>query len=394
MIDVDAHTGEAHNIIDEKTETFIWTAHTENLDLRLVNWLEHSDEIIYVSERDGWRHLYLVDAKEGGIKNQITHGEYVVRGIDRIDEEKRQIWFHASGKNADQDPYFMHYYRVNFDGTGLVALTEGDGNHSVQFSPDRKYLIDTYSRVDMPPVHELRRTDGRLARLQARRSRHRGAASDAAGSRPEVFVAKGRDGKTDIWGVICRPRDFDPDKKYPVIESDLRRPAGLVRAQVVQRRQSVSRRSPTWASSSCRSTAWARPTARRRFTTSAGTTSRTPGFPDRILWIKAAAEKYPYMDLEPRRHLRRLGRRAERGRRRAVPSRVLQSRRRRLRLPRQSHGQGLVERAVDGLPGRPAVRRVLEHRQRPPPARQADADRRRAGRQRADRIDATAWPTR
>src|SRR5262249_17404146 len=153
----------ARNLIDEKTETFIWTAHTESVNVTAVNYLEKTSEIVYASERDGWRHLYLIDTKEGKIKNQITKGEYVVRGIDRIDEEKREIWFRASGKNADQDPYFIHSYRVNFDGTGLVALTDGNGSHSVQFSPDRKYVVDTFSRVDMAPVHELRRvSDGKL----------------------------------------------------------------------------------------------------------------------------------------------------------------------------------------------------------------------------------------
>src|SRR5207247_7607253 len=137
--------GAVRNIIDEKTVTFISTAHTENLRLIFVNWLEKTDEMIYVSERDGWRHLYLVDAKEGKIKNQITQGEYVVRGIDRIDEENRQVWFNASGRNADQDPYLIHYYRVNFDGTGLIALTGGNGHHSIQFSPDRKPLNQHYS---------------------------------------------------------------------------------------------------------------------------------------------------------------------------------------------------------------------------------------------------------
>src|SRR5262249_26878684 len=169
--------------------------HTEGLSLKYVNWLEKSDEMIYVSERDGWRHLYLVDTKEGRIKNQITKGEYVVRGIDRIDEENRQIWFRAGGKNADQDPYFIHYYRVNFDGTGLAALTEANGNHSVQFSPDRKYLIDTYSRVDMPPVHELRRVAdcGLVSKFEeADISELRATGWQP----PEVFVAKGRDDKT------------------------------------------------------------------------------------------------------------------------------------------------------------------------------------------------------
>ncbi len=198
-------------------ETFIWTAHTENLGLSLVTWLDKSDEIIYASERDGWRHLYLVDAEKGEIRNQITKGEWVVRGIDRIDEDARQIWFNACGRNADQDPYFLHYYRVNFDGSGLVALTEGNGNHSIQYSPDRRYLIDTYSRVDTPPVHELRRvSDGKLVCPLEKADISELIAK--GWTAPEVFVAKGRDGKTDIWGIICRPKDFDPGKKYPVIE--------------------------------------------------------------------------------------------------------------------------------------------------------------------------------
>ena len=140
LIEVDARTGSSRNLIDEQTKTFIWTAHTDGFNFRQVNWLEKSDEILYVSERDGWRHVYLVDAKEGAIKNQITKGEYVVRGIDKVDEEKRQIWFRASGRNPDQDPYFIHYYRINFDGSGLVALTAGNGTHTVQYSPDEKYL--------------------------------------------------------------------------------------------------------------------------------------------------------------------------------------------------------------------------------------------------------------
>src|SRR5207302_552856 len=109
LIEIDARTGDTRNLIDEKTDTFIWTAHTENLGVPLITWLEKTDEILYVSERDGWRHLYLVDIKSASIK-QITKGQYVLRGIDRIDEEKRQIWFRAGGKNTDQDPYFIHYY--------------------------------------------------------------------------------------------------------------------------------------------------------------------------------------------------------------------------------------------------------------------------------------------
>lgn len=227
VIEVDAHSGAMRPLIDEKSDTFIWTAHTENLRLELVNWLEKTDDILYVSEQDGWRHLYLVDAADAKLR-QITKGEWVVRGIERIDEEARQIWFSAGGRNPRQDPYFLHHYRVNFDGSGLVALTEGNGTHRIEFSADRKYLIDTYSRVDAPPVNELRRaSDGKwvckleeadIAELLAR-----------GWKAPEAFVAKGRDGKTDIWGIIAQPKNFDPSKKYPVIEYIYAGPRGRSR---------------------------------------------------------------------------------------------------------------------------------------------------------------------
>jgi len=302
VIEVDSHTGDARNLIDEKTETFIWTAHTENLRLSLVNWLDKTDEIIYVSERDGWRHLYLIDANEGKVKNQITSGEWVVRGIDQIDEEKRQIWFNASGRNPDQDPYFLHYYCINFDGTGLVALTEDNGNHFIQYSPDRKYIIDTYSRVDMAPVHQLRRTsDGKLV---CELENADITELVATGWRPpEVFVAKGRDGKTDIWGIICRPPDFstgrltaDPDKKYPVIEQIYAGPQGsfvpkMFRASsrfdsltelgfiVVQMDgMGTANRSKAFHDVCCKSL-------------------KDAGFPDRILWHQAVVNKYPYYDI-------------------------------------------------------------------------------------------------
>src|SRR5262249_12634164 len=154
------------------------------------------------------------DLKTGKIKSQVTRGKWVLRGIDRVDAEKRQVWFHAGGVHPAQDPYFIHYARVNFDGTGLVLLTSGDGDHTLEYSPDGKFFIDTYSRVDLPPVTELRRTeDGkRVCGLE----RADISALKAAGWRaPEPFVASGRDGKTPIYGVIFRPRTFDPGKRYP-----------------------------------------------------------------------------------------------------------------------------------------------------------------------------------
>src|SRR5262249_23606267 len=137
----------------------------------------------------------------------------------------RQVWFRSGGIDPDQDPYHIHYCRVNFDGTGLVKLTEGDGTHAIEYSPGGQYFIDTYSRVDMAPVTELRRLeDGKkVCDLE----RGDAAALLATGWKmPERFVAKGRDGKTDIFGVIWRPTNFDPKKKYPVIEHIYAGPQG------------------------------------------------------------------------------------------------------------------------------------------------------------------------
>ncbi|MHC4299128.1 MAG: prolyl oligopeptidase family serine peptidase [Planctomycetota bacterium] len=294
VIEVDSHTGDARTIIDEKSETFIWTAHTENTRLRRVNWISDTNELIYASERDGWRHLYLVDAETGEFKNQITQGGYVVRAIDQIDEEKRQIWFRAGGRNPGHDPYLIHYYRVNFDGTGLVALTEGNGNHSVQFSPGRKYIIDTYSRIDTAPVHELRRTsDGKkvctLEEADISELKENGWES------PEVFVAKGRDDKTDIWGIICRPADFDPKRKYPIIEDIYAGPHG----SHVPKTFSGSRRYASLTELGfivVKIDGMGTANRSKAFHDVCWKNLKDAGFPDRILWIKAAAEKYPYMD--------------------------------------------------------------------------------------------------
>lgn len=295
LIEVDAPTGSARTLIDEKSATFIWTAHTENVNLSTVTFLNKTDEIIYASERDGWRHLYLIDAKAGKIKNSITRGDYVVRGIDRIDEAKRQIWFRASGRNAEQDPYLIHFYRVDFDGSNLVALTEGNGNHLIQYSPDGAYLVDSYSRVDAPSVHELRRAaDGKFVcnLEQADITELKATGWEA----PEVFVAKGRDGTTDIWGIICRPRNFDPNKKYPVIESIYAGPQGSFVPKAfagVRRFSNLTDLGFIVVQIDGMGTA----NRSKAFHDVCWHDLKDAGFPDRILWHQAAARKYSYYDI-------------------------------------------------------------------------------------------------
>ncbi len=294
VIEVDAGTGEVRNRIDERTETFIWTAHNEALQLAPVTWLRRTDEIIYASERSGWRQLYLVDASAGGAMAPVTAGNWVVRGLDLVDETNRVVWFHAGGVYPDQDPYFVHYGRVNFDGTGLVFLTDGDGTHSVRYSPDRRYLIDTYSRVDRPPVNELRRvSDGRLvcALEEADITELRAGGWQP----PEIFVTKARDGRTDIWGIICRPPDLDPSRKYPIIEEIYAGPQGAFVPKAFSsatRYASLTRLGFVVVKIDGLGTAH----RSKAFHDVCWHNLKDAGFPDRILWIQAAAAKYPYLD--------------------------------------------------------------------------------------------------
>ena len=190
IIEVDAATGKARAVVDEASRTFIDYAH------KRFCW-HLPGEIVWMSERDGWNHLYLYDARTGKAKNAVTSGRWAVRGVDRVDAEARQVWFRAGGIRPGQSPYHVHLCRVGLDGKGLVVLTEGDGTHSAQWSPDRKLFVDTWSRVDLAPVHELRSGEGKLVAVLEKASLD--GIRKTGWRTPERFAAKGRDGKTDIW---------------------------------------------------------------------------------------------------------------------------------------------------------------------------------------------------
>ncbi len=298
VIEVDASTGKARPLITEESKTFIYynlLGSGLSAGRRYRHDVNDGKEIIWASERDGWEHLYLYDGTTGRVKNQITTGNWLVRNVDFVDDDRRQIWFEAGGMNARQDPYFTQYYRINFDGTGLTRLTDADGTHTATFSSDRKYYVDTWQRVDLPPVAQLRRAEDQKVILDL----DKGDASAllAAGFKfPEVFVAKGRDGQTDIWGLIIRPTNFDPGKKYPVIENIYAGPQG------------------SFVPKTFSATSGDQALAELGFIVvhidGMGTSNRSKafhdvawknlgdaGFPDRILWHKAVAAKYPSYDL-------------------------------------------------------------------------------------------------
>ncbi|RZK55502.1 MAG: S9 family peptidase, partial [Pedobacter sp.] len=141
----------------------------------------------------------------------------VVRSVINVNEKERTILFEGSGMEKGQDPYFIQYYKINFDGTGLIKLTTEDGNHKSFFADDYSSFIDTYSRIDKAQITVLR--DGKTGKiLKELEQGDINPLLKIGWKLPEVFSAKGRDGKTDIWGMIIRPSNFDPAKKYPVIE--------------------------------------------------------------------------------------------------------------------------------------------------------------------------------
>lgn len=290
VIGINPRDGTARTIINEQADTFI--DYTRKVYCR---HLPESDQIVWMSERDGWNHLYLYDVASGTVKHQLTSGQWVVRGVDWVDVEKRQIWFRASGIVPDQDPYYVHHCRVDLDGKHFVLLTEGDGTHRVSYSPNRKYLVDRYSRADQPEVTTVRRvSDGQLVcELET------GDDSDlrATGWQPaEPFVAKGRDGETNIHGLIYRPTNFDPDKRYPVIEKIYAGPHGSFVPkdyQPANRMQALAELGFIVVQIDGMGTS----NRSKAFHDVCWKNLGDSGFPDRRLWLEAAAKKYPQLNL-------------------------------------------------------------------------------------------------
>ncbi|MFT4031085.1 MAG: prolyl oligopeptidase family serine peptidase [Siphonobacter sp.] len=285
-------TGLVKNLVTETSKTFI---HYSGKKYRYD--LADGKEMIWASERDGWNHLYLYDTKTGKVKNQITKGDWVVRRVIYVDEANRTILFEGSGHEKTQDPYLIQYYQVKFDGTGFRAITSEDGNHRGFFSPDYKYLVDCYSRIDAPQQTILREvaTGKVIMKLEEADI----APLLATGWKmPEVFTAKGRDGKTDIWGMIIRPTNFDPAKKYPVIEYIYAGPHdSFVPKNFVTDSRGSLHELAELGFIVVQLDAMGTSNRSKAFHDVCWKNLKDSGFPDRMLWIKAAAQKYPYMDL-------------------------------------------------------------------------------------------------
>jgi dipeptidyl aminopeptidase/acylaminoacyl peptidase len=289
VVSVEAATGSTKILVNETSPTFV--EYSGKLFRYDVN---DSSEIIWASERDGWNHLYLIDAQTSKIKKQITQGEWVVRGVEHVDEGSGTIIFKGSGRNPGEDPYFIHYYRINFDGTGLTDLTPEPANHEAYFSKDFNYFIDNYSKIDQPPISFLKDKSGNLL-MQIEKA----DISDLQKKNyrmPEPFVTKGRDGKTNIWGNIYRPTNFDPAKSYPIIEYIYAGPQSSFVLKSFRPYISPFSGLAELGFIVVQIDGMGTSNRSKAFHDVCFKNLKDAGFPDRMIWIKAAAEKYHYMD--------------------------------------------------------------------------------------------------
>lgn len=291
VIAIDAATGNARAVVDESSETFV--CYSQKF---FFQHLEATGEVIWMTERDGWNHLVLIDYNTGEVKNKITDGPWVVREVERVDAEQRKVWLKISGIHPQQDPYYQHLASVNFDGSEFRVLTEGDGDHRWRFSPEQNWLIETYSRVDLPTVTTIR--DSQTGELVCELERADWSELLATGwSPPERFVAKGRDGETDIYGIIVRPTNFDPTKRYPVLEDIYAGPHDSFTPKTFGRHRNLYEMADMGfivvkldgMGTSNRSKA---------FHDVCWKNLGDSGFPDRIIWMQSAAEMHPEMDLD------------------------------------------------------------------------------------------------
>lgn len=311
IVAINTETGEYRALVDEQSNTFIYYN-----DI-VTRYLDGGNTLLFTSERDNWRHLYTVDIATGNLK-QITKGKWNVREILHLDEEQGIILCYANGLKAKEergnvapgtvsaagkkgkpqgeDPYNKHLIKVEIATGKVTDLTPENGHHTVYFNGNFSYFVDNYSRPDMAPVAVLKESGSGKVVLPLQTAKL-DRLLETGYTLPEVFVAKGRDGKTDIWGTIHRPSNFDPTKKYPVIEYIYAGPHdSFVDKNFVIRNRFDRLKEMGFIvvyidgmGTDNRS---------KEFQDVCWRNLKDAGFPDRILWMKAAASVYPEMDID------------------------------------------------------------------------------------------------
>jgi dipeptidyl-peptidase 4 len=285
---IDPETGEQKVIVRDSSEQYIDPGE------EFYRFDNATGELLLASERDGWNHLYLYD-KNGRFENQVTQGPWVVRQIEYVDEKARRVYFLAGGREKGEDPYQTHLYNIGFDGKALTLLTPENASHTVSISPDGDFFVDNYSRADLPAKSALRRTkDG--SEIRVLETSDVSALEKIGWKPPEPFQGKAADGKTDLYGLIWKPSNFDSSKKYPVIEHVYTGPQDFFVPKTfnaVLRLQSVAELGFIVVMIDGRGTS-----GRSRAFHLFSYRNLGGAFEDHVAMIKQMAAKFPYMDID------------------------------------------------------------------------------------------------
>ncbi|MEN8864429.1 MAG: prolyl oligopeptidase family serine peptidase [Akkermansiaceae bacterium] len=287
LIEIDANTRFQRVLAAEESDKFVHV-----FEHCYYRFLRNQKEMLWLSQRTGFNHLYLLDRESGDVIRPLTSGKWVLRDVVAVDEEERTALLQVSGYHPKQDPYHLHYALVNLDTAKLTLLTESDGTHQISFSPDKSHYLAKWSRVDHPPVYEVHRTSD--TKLVATLNKPE---LKIDWQLPERFVCKDRNDEYDIHGVIWRPRNFQKGKKYAVIENIYAGPHGSF----------VPKSWSSWSSHKYEMAEGGFIVVQidglgtnhrgQKFQQIAYKNLKDSGFPDRIKWMKAAAAKHPEMDL-------------------------------------------------------------------------------------------------
>lgn len=288
----DPHTGEVRTVMDEKVETFFESGY------RMSNWriLPESNEAIWFSQRSNWGHLYLYDLESGELKKPITEGNWNVLQVRHIDRSNGQIYFTGVGREKG-DPYFQYFYTVNKDGSGLKLLTPDSANHEISLSPEGSYFVDSYSTPTTPPITVLRDKDGK--KLMTLEEADISKLIEKGWQAPIPITVKARDGETDLYGLMFKPRDFDPNKKYPIINYIY---PGPQTGSVGSRSFSASRRDNQAIADLgfvvVALDAMGTPLRSKSFHAAYYGNMGDNGLPDQIAGMKQLAERHPWIDID------------------------------------------------------------------------------------------------
>ncbi|MBT3241886.1 MAG: prolyl oligopeptidase family serine peptidase [Bacteroidetes bacterium] len=287
-----ATTGEVRTVLEEKVDTFYESGYSS------INWrfLPETNEFIWFSQKSNWGHLYLYDLASGKLKNAITGGHWNATEILRMDLDKRAIYITGLGREPG-DPYFQYFYSINMDGSNLRLLSPDSANHSISLSPDGKYFVDTYSTPQIPPVYVLRNIKNNKS-LELERADI--SKLLATGWEPPVsFSTKARDGKTDCYGMLFKPKNLDPNKKYPIINSIYPGPqSGSVGSRSFSASRGDRQAMAELGFIVITLDAMGTPKRSKSFHEAYYGNMGDNGLPDQISGMKQLAKRYPWIDLD------------------------------------------------------------------------------------------------